>query len=137
VTAPTGWERVTSRGQTVYWNKPLLDGRRLTAGRHPERWTWTVWAADHLPNRPHQEASGVEPTAAAARRAAELAASVDTPCALCPARATQVATDRTGVMRTPAPLCGRHAGRWKRRRDLAHRFTWTPLGAPALPHRRR
>ncbi len=49
-------------------------------------------------------------------------------CVLCKERmATQLATDKLGVMVPPAALCGPCAGRWKRRTASKNRFVWTKL----------
>jgi hypothetical protein len=42
------WTRVTSEGRTVYWNKPLPNGQRLTVSRYPERWTWKIHSANEV-----------------------------------------------------------------------------------------
>jgi hypothetical protein len=72
-----GWDRVASRGRTVYWNRQMADGRRLTVSRNTaekatEPWSWRVYAPGSPPTP--ALASGPAGSVQQGRRAAEASA---------------------------------------------------------------
>lgn len=36
------WERITHRGELVYWRRELVDGRWLAVRKDGDRWRWAI-----------------------------------------------------------------------------------------------